>query len=86
VADHFELSEYPVNQVRAGTNPIMSSTQPANSTRRAPVDFLQALLGSQVAVKLNSGIEYRGILNQLHSPGTSFVDSHILPSSGISDW
>jgi U6 snRNA-associated Sm-like protein LSm6 len=32
------------------------------STKRSPSDFLKLVLGRSVVVKLNSGVEYRGVL------------------------
>ncbi|KAI9146498.1 hypothetical protein BKA69DRAFT_1024057 [Paraphysoderma sedebokerense] len=32
------------------------------SSKRTPTDFLNQILGNPVSVKLNSGLEYRGIL------------------------
>jgi U6 snRNA-associated Sm-like protein LSm6 len=34
----------------------------AEQTKRSPSDFLKSVLGRPVSVKLNSGVEYRGIL------------------------
>ena len=34
--------------------------KPTSSTVKSPSDFLKAVLGRSVVVKLNSGVEYRG--------------------------
>jgi U6 snRNA-associated Sm-like protein LSm6 len=53
----------------ASTDPIAfnvaEDTKPTESPppkKRSPSDFLKSVLGRPVQVKLNSGIEYRGIL------------------------
>ena len=34
----------------------------SNNNKRSPSDFLKSVLGRPVRVKLNSGLEYRGVL------------------------
>ena len=36
--------------------------------KRTPSEFLKQVLGRPVVVKLNSGVDYRGMLRRLHSP------------------
>ena len=36
--------------------------QPPTAQQRSPSDFLKSVLGRPIRVKLNSGIEYRGVL------------------------
>ncbi|KAL7562655.1 hypothetical protein ACA910_002859 [Epithemia clementina (nom. ined.)] len=43
--------------------PVVEGKSTANSSAaRSPSDFLKSVLGRPVRVKLNSGIEYRGVL------------------------
>ena len=40
----------------------MSSTSGSGSAKNNPADFLKTILGRPVVVKLNSGVDYRGVL------------------------
>ena len=50
-----------INLPHTTTQTTASSSKP----KRSPSDFLKSVLGRPVQVKLNSGIEYRGILASL---------------------
>mmetsp|Transcript_12389 Transcript_12389/g.16253 ORF Transcript_12389/g.16253 Transcript_12389/m.16253 type:complete len:94 (+) Transcript_12389:38-319(+) len=41
--------------------PISASTAPS-TTKKSPSEFLKSVLGRAVVVKLNSGVDYRGVL------------------------
>ncbi|PWZ00978.1 hypothetical protein BCV70DRAFT_199342 [Testicularia cyperi] len=43
----------------------MSSAQPASTKSSSPNDFLKGVIGKHVNVRLNSGIDYTGILSCL---------------------
>lgn len=40
----------------------MSSTAAAAAVTKKPNDFLKSIVGRPVVIKLNSGVEYRGVL------------------------
>ena len=40
----------------------MSSEEQKTSSSRSPSEFLKSVLGRPVVVKLNSGVDYRGVL------------------------
>ncbi|OEU09560.1 Lsm6 protein-like protein [Fragilariopsis cylindrus CCMP1102] len=42
--------------------PQVPETAAPEDTKRTPSDFLKSVLGRPAVVKLNSGIEYRGVL------------------------
>jgi U6 snRNA-associated Sm-like protein LSm6 len=42
--------------------PTVGSTATAVSQKKTPSDFLKHALGKPVVVKLNSGVDYRGVL------------------------
>ncbi|KAJ1498171.1 U4/U6-U5 snRNP complex subunit lsm6 [Coelomomyces lativittatus] len=42
--------------------PTVPSTSTTTSSKHSPSDFLSRLIGTDVTVKLNSGVEYRGKL------------------------
>ena len=44
---------------------ITSATTAAAKKSKTPSDFLKSILGRPIRVKLNSGIEYRGVLGSL---------------------
>lgn len=41
---------------------LLQTEQTASKQQRTPSEFLKSVLGRPVRVKLNSGIEYRGVL------------------------
>jgi U6 snRNA-associated Sm-like protein LSm6 len=43
----------------------MSSSTSTSANRKKPTDFLKLIIGRPVVIKLNSGIEYRGVLSCL---------------------
>eukprot|EP00934_Nitzschia_sp_Nitz4_P006457 Nitzschia sp. Nitz4//scaffold48_size128905//110324//110733//NITZ4_003619-RA/size128905-augustus-gene-0.13-mRNA-1//1//CDS//3329553039//6447//frame0 len=44
------------------TTPAAPPSEATDAKKRSPSDFLKSVLGRPVRVKLNSGIEYRGVL------------------------
>ncbi|XP_028758104.1 sm-like protein LSM36B isoform X2 [Neltuma alba] len=40
----------------------MSAVEKSSTTTKTPADFLKSIRGRPVVVKLNSGVDYRGIL------------------------
>ena len=40
----------------------LSKDAAASASRKKPTEFLKAIIGRPVVIKLNSGIEYRGVL------------------------
>ena len=40
----------------------MADAQPVQGLSRTPADFLKSIKGKPVIVKLNSGVDYRGVL------------------------
>lgn len=51
----------------------MSGTGEKPSTTKTPADFLKSIRGRPVVVKLNSGVDYRGIFHYfLHFPCSFF--------------
>ncbi|KAG7364718.1 LSM domain containing protein [Nitzschia inconspicua] len=54
MADHMDV---PTEAIKPEDNAI-----PVAEKKRSPSDFLKSVLGRPAVVKLNSGIEYRGVL------------------------
>lgn len=48
--------------VRSNSLTMSTAAAPAAVAKRNPTDFLQSVLGRPVIIKLNSGVQYRGIL------------------------
>ena len=65
ITDPTTTSEGTEHVVAASVANSNATTAASNKKSKTPSDFLKSILGRPIRVKLNSGIEYRGVLGSL---------------------